>query len=46
MNAAIMLVEALKATGGDTDPAGARDAMEGMTFRVRRAKSTSGQRTT
>lgn len=32
MNAAIMLVEALKATGGDADPQALIDAMEGMTF--------------
>ncbi|MDT8306891.1 MAG: substrate-binding domain-containing protein [Anaerolineae bacterium] len=32
MNAAILLVEALKATGGDTDPQALIDAMEGMTF--------------
>jgi branched-chain amino acid transport system substrate-binding protein len=32
MNAAILLVEALKATGGDTDPQALIGAMEGMTF--------------
>jgi branched-chain amino acid transport system substrate-binding protein len=32
MNAAILLVEALKATGGDTDPQALIDAMEGMAF--------------
>jgi branched-chain amino acid transport system substrate-binding protein len=32
MNAAIMIVEALRATGGDTDPQALIAAMEGMTF--------------
>ena len=32
MNAAIMVVEALKATGGAADAASLRDALEGMTF--------------
>jgi branched-chain amino acid transport system substrate-binding protein len=32
MNAAIFLIEALKATGGDTNPDVLRPAMEGMTF--------------
>ncbi len=32
MNAAIMVVEALKATGGDASADALRDAMEGMTF--------------
>lgn len=32
MNAALLLTEALKATGGDTDPQALIDAMEGMEF--------------
>ena len=32
MNAAILVVEALRATGGDTDPQALLDVMEGMTF--------------
>lgn len=44
MNAAIMVVNAIKATGGDTSAAALIDAMEGMEFEGQRAPSTSVQK--